>query len=160
MTETVSGNCPSCGYNKMISRFGDGVMNIVEGCARCGLGYSSLSEEGSEPNENTWRDYMIHILSNVDAPEMNSELRHKLDSQGIDVINDDEYIKYNEEFYKFINNRKVELSKLDNMALRIELMSFLSKIDRTDEVTSSIFMYSDNEIANHKSKMKIIQDKC
>ena len=63
LTETLSGKCPCCNYNKMLQRYGSSGYYQLEGCPKCGFGYGTNHHETEESGPNCWLDYGLHIVS-------------------------------------------------------------------------------------------------
>jgi hypothetical protein len=52
--ETISGNCPCCGFDKLIQRYGSAGWLGLDACASCGFGYV---DNPGEPDEE-WNTHL------------------------------------------------------------------------------------------------------
>ena len=43
LTETLSGKCPCCGYDKLLQRYGSLGYHQLDGCANCGFGNGTFN---------------------------------------------------------------------------------------------------------------------
>ncbi len=124
LTETLSGKCPCCGYNKLLQRYGSLGYLQLDGCANCGFGYSSNHYDGDAFGVGAWLPYAKHILS----------------CQYIEPETD--------EFYE---RSMVELDKLTDEEVRRLVFEWCEKQERCDDVDETVFKYSDEDIQKHKS---------
>lgn len=63
LTETLSGKCPCCGYDKLFQRYGSSGYLQLDGCSNCGFGYSTNSFDNDNYGVNAWLGYGKHIIS-------------------------------------------------------------------------------------------------
>jgi hypothetical protein len=124
LTETLSGKCPCCGYNKLLQRYGSFGYLQLDGCANCGFGYASNHHDDDEFGLSAWLSYAKHILS----------LQH------IEPETD--------EFYE---RSMLELNKLPDDDVRRMVFDWCEKQERVDDVDTTVFVYSDEDIQKHKN---------
>ena len=62
LTETLSGKCPCCGYDKLLQRYGSMGYFVLDGCARCGFGYATNHYDGETFGVDAWIGYGKYIL--------------------------------------------------------------------------------------------------
>ena len=124
LTETLSGKCPCCGYDKMLQRYGSLGYHHLDGCANCGFGYSSNHYDDDDFGVGAWLPYAKHILS----------------CQYIEPETD--------EFYE---RSLEELNKLPDEEVRRMVFEWCEKQERCDDVEETVFKYSDEDIQKHKS---------
>lgn len=111
LTETLSGECPCCGYDKLLQRYGSSGHLQLDGCANCGFGYSTNHHDDDCFGVQAWLPYARHLLSCL--------------SIGTEGLSDEE--------------------------VRRMVFDWCEKEDRCDDVEGTIFVYSDEDIQNHKS---------
>ena len=124
LTETLSGKCPCCGYDKLLQRYGSLGYHQLDGCANCGFGYSSNHHDDDDFGVGAWLPYAKHILS---CQYIESET---------------------EEFYE---RSMVELNKLSDEDVRRLVFEWCEKQERCNDVDETVFKYSDEDIQRHKS---------
>jgi len=123
LTETLSGECPCCGYNKLLQRYGSFGYLQLDGCAKCGFGYSS---DGVDDNYgvSSWLGYGKHILSC--------------------------YYNY-KKTEKSHERIVIELDKLIDEDVRLLVFEWCESQERCDDIEKTIFEYSDEDILKYKS---------
>ena len=62
LTETISGKCPCCEYDKMIQRYGSLGNFILDFCPRCGFAYGTNHHDGEFFHEEAWTQYGKYFL--------------------------------------------------------------------------------------------------
>lgn len=63
LTETLSGKCPNCGYDKLLQRYGSFGYLQLDGCSNCGFGYATNHCDGESFGIQSWISYGKHILA-------------------------------------------------------------------------------------------------
>jgi hypothetical protein len=123
LTETLSGKCPYCGYDKLLQRYGSDGYYQMDGCPNCGFGYGSNHYDEQTFGVGAWLDYGIHILACVALPT--------------------EPLAFNEEAY---NKRKAELERLEENEVRRLVFEWAESEDRVDDVENTVFVYTQSDI--------------
>jgi hypothetical protein len=123
LTETLSGKCPCCGYDKLLQRYGSIGYHQLDGCSSCGFGYATNHYDGDEFGMSAWLPYAKHILS----------------LQYVEPKTD--------EFYE---RSIVELDKLPDNEVRKMVFEWCESQDRCDDIDNTIFDYKDEDIQKHK----------
>ena len=75
LTETISGKCPCCGYDKLLQRYGSVGYLQMDGCPNCGFGYSTNHEEETF-GVDAWLPYAKHLLSCIELDNFESKLEY------------------------------------------------------------------------------------
>jgi hypothetical protein len=155
LTETISGKCPCCGYDKLLQRYGSHGYYQLDGCAKCGFGYGTNGYGETADNKvgfESWAGYGLYVTamfrasSDVPYPE---ELRNR---GSIDCQKDEDYLKYSKDFDDSYKKHMDELEKLGPEEQRFEIFKRLESIERSDDLDSTVFSYEESEIEEHKSK--------
>lgn len=68
-TETISGKCPCCGYEKMIMRYGSTGWYLFEGCPNCGFGYGTDHQDKESEHVDAWIAFAGHYIESHSKPE-------------------------------------------------------------------------------------------
>lgn len=131
-TETISGKCPCCGYNKMVQYYDSACSNFLEGCANCGFGYSDnyWREHDQEPDligTKAWMGLAIHWLASHEADKHGSR----------------------EKAYEYF-------MAMDEMLLRRLIFDFIDGSKRHDDVETTLLKYSPEDIASYRATNPII----
>jgi hypothetical protein len=123
-TETISGKCPCCGYDKLIQHYGShGAFNL-EACASCGFGYSyypfaESKEEMEDINEKLWcSESFANVLIFMFQFSWDGE------------------------------------SQVTQYPSRLEVFKEIEKIERFNDIEKTIFKYPSEFIASHQLTMK------
>lgn len=139
LTETISGKCPICSYNKLRQRYGSSGYYLMDGCPSCGFGYgdSDMSEENTGVCIESWL-----CISIVDLAYKFSEyIKESLDSDP-KYINDNCY----DSIFGFA---KAELEKLSQDELRYLVYESHESEERSDDVLNTIFLYGQEDLAEY-----------
>lgn len=129
LTETISGKCPCCGYNKMLQRYGSTGYHQLDGCANCGFGYSTNHHDGEDFGVAAWLPYGKHILS----------------LQYVEPDTDEFYERSLEEF-----------DKMSDEEARRMVFDWCEKQERSDDVEETVFVYEGEDIQKHKDLELVI----
>jgi hypothetical protein len=84
LTETISGKCPCCGHDKMIQRYGSMGYLQLDGCAKCGFGYSTNHYDDDEFGVEAWLPFATHLFTSAtdkdydELSKLPSEERRKM----------------------------------------------------------------------------------
>lgn len=62
LTETISGKCPCCGYDKLLQRYGSMGHYILDACANCGFTYGTNHHDGEFFGEEASIGWFKHAL--------------------------------------------------------------------------------------------------
>jgi len=156
LTETLSGKCPCCNYDKLLQRYGSMGYFVLDGCSRCGFGYGSNHYPESDDNKigtEIWMDYGLHCVAltmasaKVPYPPI---LDERLKKEGrIDCQKDKDHIAYQ---FTFDNAYKVSLEELKNMSIekqRYEIFKWTENQERSDDMPSTVFEYTPEEIKKY-----------
>ncbi len=152
LTETLSGQCPCCGYDKMIQRYGsDGYYNL-DGCLRCGFGYGSNGENGVW-GVDAWIDFAKHILTASGYEKY------------ISIFKDDSCIERNEFGYNTNGGKTKEekayehymsiINSFDETLIRKMIFEWAEKQKRSSDVDATVFQYTEEEINNYKKSVAL-----
>jgi len=133
LTETISGKCPCCGYNKLLQRYGSMGYYQLDGCPKCGFGYGTNHHDEPAFGIEAWLDYGIHILSMMHLSENNNSQGENNNSQ--------------EEYDKWYN----ELNALPLEEKRKLVFELVDKLERSDDVETTVFKYEQEDIDKHKA---------
>lgn len=131
LTETISGKCPCCGYNKMIQRYGSMGYYQLDGCPKCGFGYGTNHHDGDVFGIDAWLDYGIHILSMQHLSENNNS---------------------QEEYDKWFN----ELNALPIEEKRRLIFELINEFERCDDVETTVFIYTQEDVDKHMATNPLI----
>lgn len=161
LTETLSGKCPCCGYDKLLQRYGSMGYYLLDGCPKCGFGYGSNGhDEDSGIGPSAWMDFGLHVVSlklasdKVPYPEI---LTNRIKEQGSIKCNEDEdYKKYSEEFEKERHIISEQLNNLSEIEKRKKVFEWSESSNRSDDVETTIFQYSDEDVNAYKSTNPVI----
>jgi len=124
LTETLSGKCPCCGYNKLFQRYGSIGYHQLDGCANCGFGYSSNHHDNDDFGVEAWLPYARHVLSLMHVkPE-------------------------SDEFYE---RSLEELNELPDEDVRRMAFDWCEKQERCDDMEDTVFVYTNEDVEKHKS---------
>ena len=124
LTETLSGKCPCCGYDKLFQRYGSFGHEQLDGCPNCGFGYSSNGHVPDSFGVEAWLPYGKHILcSQYTEPET-------------------------DEFYE---RSMIDLNKLSDDEARELIFNWCETVERSDDMETTVFVYTDEDIEKHKS---------
>lgn len=131
LTETLSGKCPCCGYDKLLQRYGSIGYFQLDGCANCGFAYGTNHHDEQVFGMDALIPYAIHILA----------------------CNESE-----NEFNKSYESHMIELNKMDKERIRRMLFDWCEKQERSNDVDSTVFTYSDDDIKSHKrNKLEVFK---
>ncbi len=120
LTETISGKCPCCGYDKLFQRYGSMGYVLMDGCANCGFGYASNAHDGESYGVDAWLSYAQHVLACMRAGGSYEEEMARLDG-------------------------------LSNEDLRRAAFEWCEEQERWDDVPTTIFKYTDQDVQMHKA---------
>lgn len=124
LTETLSGKCPCCNYDKLFQRYGSIGYRQLDGCANCGFGYSTNHHDDDDFGTGAWLPYAKMVFS----------------SQFV-----------NQETNEFFEKILRQLNKMPNERARRIVFEWCEKKERSDDVDTTVFKYSDEDIEKHKS---------
>lgn len=127
LTETLSGKCPCCNYDKLLQRYGSMGYSQLDGCPNCGFGYGTNSYDGDEFGFEAWVGYGIYMLSMVNN------------------IKDD---KYEEWLSKMNSKPKEEVRKM--------IFDWVETESRCDDIENTIFVYGEDDIKKHLDTKPLI----
>lgn len=154
LTETLSGKCPCCGYDKMLQRYGSLGYYQMDGCPKCGLGYGTNQHEIESFGVEAWIDYGRHILACVDNEKF------------VEEFEDDKEVVRTECGYKTNGgqtkedkayNKVFEIAKeLSDLDARRKIFEWSEKQERSDDVEGTIFAYTKEDIEKYLSTKPVI----
>ena len=82
LTETISGKCPCCGYDKMVQRYGSIGYFQMDACPNCGFAYGTNHYDGEHFGEEVGIGYFKHLLDcwsiEYQEKESNESIRRKV----------------------------------------------------------------------------------
>ena len=131
LTETISGKCPCCGYDKLLQRYGSSGYYQLDGCPKCGFGYGTNYHNEPSFGVEAWLDYGVHILSMQHLSENNNS---------------------QEEYDKWYN----EINALPELEKRKLVFELIDKLERCDDVGTTIFKYEEEDIQKYMAANPII----
>lgn len=120
LTETISGKCPCCNYNKLLQRYGSSGYYELDGCPKCGFGFGSNQYDLESKGVEAWMEYGLHIVSCI---------------KNIDFLELDNLTYY--------QKREMVFKTIDNL-------------ERCDDLETTVFEYSKEEIENYKKTKPLI----
>jgi hypothetical protein len=123
LTETLSGKCPCCGYDKLIQRYGSLGHLQLDGCANCGFGYSTNHHDGENFGVSAWLPYAKHCIACVESePQTEDSYQYTLE----------------------------ELNQLPDEEIRRMVFDWCEKQDRYNDVVDTVFVYTEEDVKKHK----------
>jgi hypothetical protein len=117
LTETLSGKCPYCGYDKLLQMYGSTGYYQMDGRPNCGFGYGTNNYDDEVFGVGAWLHWGIHILACVVLPD--------------------------EEAY---NRRKAELENMEDHEVRRLVFEWAESEDRCTDVENTVFKYEQSDI--------------
>lgn len=121
LTDTISGKCPCCGYDKLLQRYGSFGYLQLDGCSNCGFGYSSNHHDDPDFGIKAWIDHAKYLIA---MSEFESD-----------------------ELYQ---KRIDELNLLSDEEVRRLAFDFCENSERYDDVEYTVFKYTEEDVLNHK----------
>lgn len=116
LTETLSGKCPNCNYNKLLQRYGSTGYFQLDACPKCGFAYGTNHYDIESFGVEAWLGYFTYILEIV------------------------------------TNKSNKELSKIKPTEIRRMIFEWAEKEERADDISSTIFVYSEKDVKNYAKK--------
>lgn len=152
LTETLSGVCPCCSYNKMLQRYGSDGYYHLDGCLRCGFGYGS-NGENNVWGVDAWIDYAKYILTAVECETYKN-------------LFEDDFCVIRSEFGYQNNGGKTKdekayeyclsiINSFDEKLIRKMIFDWAEKSERCSDVKKTVFAYSEEEINNYKKSLAL-----
>lgn len=136
LTETISGHCPICNYNKLFQRYGSFGYFQMDACSSCGFAYGESG--GHERIDiNHISDFSICIFY------LSIDYYYLLKDEFVCPATGDKLSpcsKLNDLIMLF-------LSTLDKKLVQYLLFEFCEKKDRYDDIKRTIFDYNQTELA-------------
>lgn len=130
LTETISGKCPCCGYDKLLQRYGSMGYYQLDGCPKCGFGYGTNHHDDDTFGVEAWLAYGVHILAVVHAGE---------------ELTQEEYDKW--------------LNEIDNLPVdekRRMIFDWMEKQERCDDVETTVFKYGQEDVDKYMATNPLI----
>lgn len=127
LTETLSGKCPCCNYDKLLQRYGSHGYFQLDGCPNCGFGYGTNHYDDDTFGVSAWLSYGIYILSMVKN------------------IDDEEYPKWLEDMK----------SKPDD-EVRKMVFDWAESETRSDDIEKTVFAYTEEDVKKHLETKPVI----
>lgn len=167
LTETLSGKCPCCNYDKLLQRYGSQGYYQLDGCPNCGFGYgySMGQEHETVVGEDAWLDYGAHLMACLDAEKYESMFQDdecvvRAEGEmleGTKVIG--ESITYNggrtKEQKAF--DHAVQLFKsLSKGELRKRIFDWADGESRSNDVETTVFKYTEDDVKNYLATNPVI----
>lgn len=162
LTETLSGKCPCCGYDKLLQRYGSFGYIQLDGCPNCGFGYASNNLDYNCSGENAWLDYGSHILAlqragkEVPFPE---ELNQVIKEKGSVGTGNEDYDKHQIKFDLSYKKFREEHNTQSNINLRRMIFHWAESQTRSNDVQDTVFNYKQEDINEYLSTNPIIFNK-
>jgi len=163
LTETLSGKCPCCNYDKLLQRYGSDGYFVLDGCSKCGFGYGSNHYPESNDNKvgtEIWIDYGLHTIAltmardRVPYPEI---LEERLKKEGvIHCQTDQDHIKQQKLFDVAYEDILQKLREMDIDKQRYEIFKWTEKQERCDDIETTVFQYSEDEVKDYLSQNPVI----
>lgn len=150
LTETLSGKCPCCNYDKLLQRYGSIGYYQLDGCPNCGFGYGSNHHDESKVGVDAWLDYGVYILSMYECDkyahlfEDDSTVKRGEDGKSYCITNGGRTKEH-----KAVDHAQSILSKLSVEEKRIKIFEWAETQDRSDDVESTIFKYTDEDVKSY-----------
>lgn len=154
LTETLSGKCPCCEYDKLLQRYGSEGYFQLDACPRCGFGHGSNGDYNSAIGPDAWLDYGAHILAMLNQDDF---------LQGLE---DDPQVVRHENGYttnggetreeKAYRAALVHYRNMDDLWVRKLVYEWAQKQLRCDDVQDTIFKYTPEIIAEYKATNPVI----
>lgn len=164
LTETLSGKCPCCSYDKLLQRYGSQGYYQVDGCPKCGFGYGSNHYPESDDNKvgvEAWLDYGVHIISMHESEkyeymfEDDSTVKRSADGKSWSIT-DGGRTKES----KAVDYALSILNKLSVEEKRIKIFEWAEKQDRSDDVKKTVFQYTEDDVKDYlKTNPTIFREK-
>lgn len=161
LTETLSGKCPCCGFDKLIQRYGSQGYYQLDGCVSCGFGYGSNGDD-HDPilGFHQFRDFAIYMLAShlasiqVPYPEV---LKKRLKEHGSIKCGDDtDYKVYQKEWDEVYAGIHSGLVTMDDLLLRRRCFDYINQEDRCTDVDTTIFSYTESDIEQYRKTNPVI----
>lgn len=159
LTETVSGKCPCCNYDKMVQRYGSSSYFQMDACPNCGFGYGSNHFDPEKYGEMAWISFFIHCLACHNSSDFEEQFED--DPSVVKGMNDFgcESIDYNggksasQKAYEFCINKYSIFKPID---IRRMIFDWHEQMERSDDVETTIFVYSDEDVKKHMATNPVI----
>lgn len=157
-TETISGKCPCCGYDKVImyadvesDRYG------IDGCVNCGFGVSDIYD--GDVGFDEWKDYAIHLYSMAKGiDEFEKDFEDECGSSDCDFTGMP-IITFQSKAKKAYNHSVEILNSMDDDELRKKLFDWVESEERDDLYDEAVFTYNPNVIDRYRKKgVKIFKE--
>lgn len=149
LTETLSGKCPCCSYDKMLQRYGSIGYYQMEGCPKCGFGYGTNHHDGDSFGVGAWIDYARYILASLESQKYDSMFE---DDPEIERAQDG-CLKYNggdTKENKAYNHAFKLINELPEDEVRKMIFDWSESQERSDDVDTTIFVYDEQDIDSYR----------
>lgn len=133
LTETLSGKCPCCGYDKLLQRYGSIGYYQLDGCPNCGFGYGSNHHDNDTFGLEAWLSYGIHVMSCINSSDEQGNEKGK---------GYDDWLK--------------ELNALPELEVRKMVFEWAEKAQRSDDVQATIFEYKPEDVQKYLETNPVI----
>jgi len=60
LTETYGGECPNCGYDRMMMRYGSHGYYMYDACPNCAFAFGTNEVDGEDAHGDFWDIYHFH----------------------------------------------------------------------------------------------------
>ena len=157
LTETLSGKCPCCGYDKLLQRYGSMGYHQLDGCPNCGFSYGSNHHDESEPiGSGVLIRYGAHMMACLEA----EKYEH--------LCQDDPQVFRHEDGKGYTSHGGItkeskaydmafaELSKLDELTMRKKIFDWAESETRCDDVVGTIFTYDKKDVDDYLATNPVI----
>jgi hypothetical protein len=156
LTETLSGKCPCCNYDKLLQRYGSQGYYQLDGCPNCGFGYGSNHSPESEDvvGEGAWLDYAQTILASVESDKYDDMFE-----DDPSVVREGKSIIYNggqcKERKAYEHSLSI-ISKLSKSEIRERIFKWAEQQDRSNDMNSTVFKYTEDDVKNYLATNPVI----
>jgi hypothetical protein len=149
LTETLSGKCPCCNYDKLLQRYGSQGYYQLDGCPNCGFGYghSMGQEEESVVGEDAWLNYAAHLLACCESEKYESMFQDDecVVRQDLGVIYNNGDTKETKAHYHI----HTLLMNMPKEELRKQIFDWAEKQERSSDVETTVFKYTEEDIKKY-----------
>ena len=149
LTETLSGKCPCCNYDKMLQRYGSIGYYQMDGCPKCGFGYGTNHQDDGTFGVEAWIDYAKHILASFESDKY------------IKDFEDDVQIERTEHGYKTNGGKTKEekayektsqlLESYPQSKIREMIFTWSQNQKRHDDLDTTVFTYTEKDVKDYLS---------
>ena len=154
LTETLSGKCPCCGYDKLLQRYGSYGHYQLDGCPKCGFGYGTNHHDGDTFGTEAWIDYARHVLASSESDNYLSEFED--DPEVVRTENGYTNNGGKTKEYKAYEKAISVLYSYPDSKIREMIFEWAESQERYDDVEYTVFEYDEKAVEDYLKTNPII----